>query len=90
MSLNFTITPPSYAGQCVLNYTITATDNNGSVLTDIIAVSDGGEAVTVTETGFDLCNDTYNFTVVANTLTYTGNRSVTFNPETLDFGMLSI
>ena len=28
----FVISPPSYAGQCVLNYTITATSSDGSVV----------------------------------------------------------
>ena len=69
----FTISPPSYAGQCVLNYTITATSSDGSVVPDItVEVSDN---ITFSEDGFDLCNNVYNFTVVANTLAGPGQRS---------------
>ena len=69
----FTISPPSYAGQCVLNYTITATSSDGSLVSDItVEVSDN---ITLSEGGFDLCNNAYNFTVVANTLTGPGQRS---------------
>ena len=69
----FTISPPSYASQCVLNYTITATSSDGSVLPDItVEVSDN---ITLSEGGFDLCNNAYNFTAVANTLAGPGQRS---------------
>ena len=68
----FTISPPSYAGQCVLNYTITATSSDGSVVPDITVISDN---ITLSEGGFDLCNNAYNFTLVANTLAGPGQRS---------------
>ena len=82
-SLTFHITPPELASQCVLNYTITATSSDGSVLPDItVEVSERGEPVTlITESGFDLCSNTYTFTVVANTLTGPGDRSVAFTLE---------
>ena len=52
-----TISPPSYAGQCVVNYTITATSSDGSVVLDItVEVSDN---ITLSEGGFDLCNNAY-------------------------------
>ena len=44
-----------------------------SVVPDItVEVSDN---ITLSEGGFDLCNNAYNFTVVANTLTGPGQRS---------------
>ena len=69
----FTISPPSYAGQCVLNYTIAATSSSdGSVLPDITVEVTDTEAPTIaTRSGFE-CNNTYTFTVVANTLNFTG------------------
>ena len=74
----FTISPPSYAGQCVLNYTISATRSDGSVVPDItVEISDN---ITFSEDGFDLCNNVYNFTVVANTLAGPGSAAVT-SPE---------
>ena len=79
----FTISPPSYAGQCVLNYTITATRSDGSVVPDItVEVSDN---ITFSEDGFDLCNIVYNFTVVANTLAGPGLRSAVVSPEVNHF-----
>ena len=76
----FTISPPLYAGQCALNYTITATRSDGSVVPDItVEVSDN---ITLSEGGFDLCNNVYNFTVVANTFAGPGQRSaVVTSPE---------
>ena len=69
----FIISAPSYADQCVLNYIITATSSDGSVVPDItVEVSDN---ITLREGGFNLCNNAYNFTVVANTLTGPGQRS---------------
>ena len=74
----FTISPPSYAGQCVVNYTITATSSDISVVPDItVEVSDN---IIFSEGGFDLCNNVYNFTVVANTLTGPGQRSAVVSP----------
>ena len=79
----FTISPPSYAGQCVLNYTITATSGDGSAVPDItVEVSDN---ITLSEGGFDMCNNLYNFTVVANTLAGPGQRSAVVSPEVTHF-----
>ena len=75
----FTIFPPSYASQCVLNYTITATSSDGGVVSDItVEVSDN---ITLSEGGFDLCNNAYSFTVVANTFAGPGQRSVPVVPS---------
>ena len=76
----FVISPPSYAGQCVVNYTITATSSDGSVVPDItVEVIEGGGPVVTTGSGFNACNTTYSFTVVAQTLTYTGEVSAAVN-----------
>ena len=75
----FSISPPSYAIQCVLNYTITVTSSEGSVLPDItVEVSDN---ITLSVGGFDSCNNAYTFTVVANTFTGPGQRSAVVSPE---------
>ena len=76
----FKITPPSLARECILDYTITATSNDGNVLPDItILVTDTvtTEPTLATRSDFDMCNNTYTFTVVANTLAGPGDRSVT-------------
>ena len=80
----FTISPPSYASQCVLNYTITATSSDGSVVSNItVEVSDN---ITLREGGFEFCNNVYNFTVVANTLAGPTQRSaVVTSPEVAHF-----
>ena len=79
----FTISPPLYAGQCVLNYTISATSSDGSVVPGItVEISDN---VTLSEGGFNLCNNAYNFTVVANTLTGPGQRSAVVSPGVTHF-----
>ena len=86
------ISPPSYGGQCVLNYTVTATSSDGSVVPDItVAVTDTEAPTSVTRSGFDFCNNTYTFTVVANTLTGPGQRSAVVSPEVAHFlGKLTI
>ena len=79
-TISFAIFPPSYAGQCALNYTITATSSDGNALPDItVEVSDRGEPVSISGSGFNACNTTYSFTVVAQTLTYTGEVSAAVN-----------
>ena len=81
-SFDFTITPPLRSSQCVQNYTITA-NSNGTVLPDIVAASDGEEAVTIRRSGFDLCYTNYTFTVVAVTLAGSGERSAEVNSNSL-------
>ena len=76
-TLTFHITPPEVASQCVLNYTITTTGSDDNVLPDItVEVTERGEPVALTESGFDLCREVYTFTVVGNTLTGPGDRSM--------------
>ena len=75
-TFNFIISPLSEPSDCVLNYSITPTTSDGSVLVDIIVgPPDNGDSITVTMGGFDVCNTTYTFTVVANTLNGPGERS---------------
>ena len=80
------ITPPLVGGPCVLNYTITRTSSDGRLLSDItVDVTSAGEIVILSEDNYDICSNTYSFTVEANTLTYTGDRSavVTHDPSLL-------
>ena len=85
----FVISPPLYAGQCVLNYTITATSSDGSVVPDItVPVTDTEATTLAARSAFDFCNNTYTFTVVANTLTGPGEPSMSVMitiPEVVDF-----
>ena len=70
----FTISPPSYAVQCVLNYTINATRSDGIVVPDITVEVNDTEAqyVIATRSGLDFCYSIHTFTVVANTLAVPG------------------
>ena len=68
----FSIRPPVVAGPCVLNYTITPTSSDGNMLTDITV---DVAPIVFYRSGFDLCSNTYSFTAVAASLTYTGERS---------------
>ena len=85
----FVISPPSYAGQCVVNYTISATTSDGSVVPDITVPVIDTEAPTLAASSvFAFCNNTYTFTVVANTLTGSGEPSMSVMitiPEIVDF-----
>ena len=77
----FSILPQLKGLRCVLNYNINATSRDGSVLPPIIVEATGnGEPITHIEDGFDLCNNTYTFSVTANTLTYIGHRSMEVSP----------
>ena len=84
-TFNFTIIPPAYGSQCVLNYTITSTASDGATRDITVEVTDTEATVVYMEAGFDSCNNTYNFTTVANTLTGPGERSGTVTPEEVDF-----
>ena len=77
MSLNFTITPPVYASQCVLNYTLlSSTNSDGNRQNITVQVTGGaGETLIYTEGGFDLCRSSYSFTIVANTFAGIGESS---------------
>ena len=77
----FSILPQLEGLRCVLNYTITATSRDGSVLPPIpVEATGNGEPITHIEAGFDLCNNTYTFYVTANTMTYIGHRSMDVSP----------
>ena len=75
--LSFTITPPSISvlNKCILSYNITPTDSSGTVLADITVEVTRPLMVSVNSSGFNLCNTTYNFTVVAVTAAGPGERS---------------
>ena len=71
-----TISPPSHAGQCVLNYTITATSSDGSVVPDItVEVTERGAPVQVLQSGLDLRSNTYSFRAVGTTFQSTTEQS---------------
>ena len=75
-TFNFIISPLSEPSDCVLSYSITSTTSDGSVLAEIIVEPpDSGDSIRVTRSGFDVCNTTYTFTVVANTLNGPGETS---------------
>ena len=86
-TFNFTITPLVYSSQCVMNYTITSTDGDGTTRDITVKVNDTEATIALIESGFNLCNNTYSFTIVANTLTDPGERirSEEVTPEEVDF-----
>ena len=89
LQINFVISPPLAFPQCVLNYIITANSSDGSVVPDIIVpVTNTEEPTLAARNAFAFCNNTYTFTVVANTLTGPGGSSrsvVITRPEIIDF-----
>jgi hypothetical protein len=88
-SYNFTISPPQ-PNQCILNYFIKPTDGRGVVLNNItVEVTERESPVTVTSSGFDLCNNNYTFTVVAWTAAGPGDTSVGVNSEPVNLGEYS-
>ena len=82
----FIISPPLYAGQCVVNYIITATSGDGSVVPDItVPVTDTEAPTLAVRSAFDFCNNTYTFTVMANTLIVAGESSMSVVVTRPDF-----
>ena len=85
-TLNFNITPPSVASQCILHYSIMST-SNGRVLPNIsVAVpTDHSLPFTVTKDIFDLCKNTYKFYVMAVTKDGSAISSPVVQPEQVRF-----
>ena len=55
---------------------MTSTASDGSILTNItVEVNDTEASISLTESGLDLINDMYTFTVVANSLAGPGETS---------------
>ena len=76
LQIIFVISPPLAFPQCVVNYIITATSSDGSVVPDIIVpVTNTEEPTLAARNALAFCNNTYTFTVVANTLTGPGGLS---------------
>ena len=74
-TFNFTISPPSPPTQCISHYNITA-NSAGYTPTEFTAeVVVREEPVTVTRSGFNFCNNSYNFSAVAATQGGIGERS---------------
>ncbi len=64
-SFNFTITPPSASAVCVLSYTITATPSTTSNIEVNADRENPSAVIEVTRGGFDLCSNSYNFTLAS-------------------------
>lgn len=85
-TLTITVFPPTYAAVCIIFYTISVSSTNSTVLPDFNVTADrDGAVVQVTKSGFDLCNEAYNFSVVAYTRAGYGARSDTFPQDPMDF-----
>ena len=83
----FTITPPLLFSQCILNYVIIPTKRTSAGiftgLPDITVYTNGGGRdlpITYARGGFDLCSNSYFFSVMSRTLAYTGERTQVIGP----------
>ena len=89
LQINFVISPPLAFPQCVLSYIINATSSDGRLMPDItVPVTNTEEPTLAARNAFAFCNNTYTFTVVANTLTGPGGSSrsvVITRPKRTDF-----
>ena len=47
----------------------------------VVEATGNGESITHIEDGFDLCSNTYTLSATANTLAYTGQRSMEVSPD---------
>ena len=81
-SFNFLITPSEGPGQCAGSYVISSTSSDGTVTNLTVQVTgDRGELVDSLLSGFNLCSDTYSFTVSAVTIAgVTGEASRVIRP----------
>jgi len=81
-TFGFTISSPE-PSQCTFPYLISVMDGRGSLLSNISVAA--SESMPVNESGFDICNNNYSFSVVAETSSGPGERSATITPEAVDF-----
>ena len=73
------IFPLSQPSNCILHYNITPMVSDGSVLPDIsLDPPSSGTSIATALGGFDSCNNSYSFTVVAITRNGPGERSAVF------------
>ena len=79
-SFTFLISPPEVSGQCVTSYIITSTSSDGTVSNFTVEVTDRGEPVSILQSGFNLCSNTYSFTVSAVTAAVVENSSEVIHP----------
>lgn len=83
------IVPPVYAAQCVEHYSINSFNSAGSIspVGNFNAPSNNGseESVHFRKGGFDLCLDTYNFSIAGVTSEGTGERSELFSQGPVNF-----
>ena len=93
-TFNFTLTPQSAASQCVLRYNITPSTSDGSTLPNItVVMSEPGQPVTLTRSGYNTCGVSYGFGVVAAINNFTGDLQIfetTDADDTDFFGMLMV
>ena len=85
-SLSFTIFPPVYALSCILHYIVTPISSNGLQTEDFtVAVNALSDVATVVRSGFDLCQERYNFTVGSLTRQGQGDTSDVISLDIVDF-----
>ena len=90
-SLVFSITPPVYAYECVLRYTISTTTNDNMVINDFsVTASQTREIETMVMGTYNVCVYTYNFTALPVTRDGFGQRSRVFIQAQVSLGTGSI
>lgn len=83
-SLVIAVFPPVYAAVCVLSYTVSTTSDN-SIMPDFNITAQEDMVMQVVRGGFDLCNKSYSFSVVAVTRNGISMRSDTIPQDPVDF-----
>lgn len=63
-SLNFTITAPEYAPECVVAYTISTAADNMEIVNFNVTASPNGSETSLLMGRYNLCVSTYNFTAL--------------------------
>ena len=85
-TLTITVFPPIYAADCPLLYTVSTTGSNSTLIPQFnITTGRDGAAVHAMRSGFDLCNEVYNFSVIALTKAGYGVESGSFLQDPVDF-----
>lgn len=85
-TLTITVFPPTYGAECPILYTIFTTDSNNTVIPDFnVTTNRDGAAVQTMRSGFDLCYEFYNFSVVAFSKAGYGVQSGSFPQDPVDY-----
>ena len=80
-SFVFTITSPT-PSECVSNYSVSVTSGGGNVVTYIVPINGVGTSASI----FDLCANTYSFTVTAATTGGNGETSSSVGISSVESG----